>query len=288
MKKFLTIFTPTYNRAYILPKLYKSLVAQTNKNFVWLIVDDGSSDGTEALIQSFKSENLIEIEYLYQENKGKHFAINNGIKNTDTDFFIVIDSDDFITENAVAEMEILAAKIQDDQQIAGFTILYFPTKTPYDKEKYGKKEWISNGKVVYDWEFQGEMIFGFKTAIHKQFLFPEFEGEKFCAESLVLRRIERQYKILCTDKVLAFGDYLEDGLSSKFYQLILKNPKGSLLNIKERFKDPLSKQEKHELAKTYWDVASKTNQDFSVKFFGISPFLILNVLVNKFKKKIIS
>lgn len=285
-KKFLTIFTPTYNRAYTLPKLYQSLVAQTDKNFVWLIVDDGSSDGTEKLVQSFVNEELIEIKYLYQENKGKHFAINNGLKNTDTDFFIVIDSDDFIAENAVSEMKVLSEKIAKDPNIAAFTIMYFPTETPYDKDKYGRTEWISEGKIVYDWEFQGEMIFGFKTEIHKKFLFPEFAGEKFCAESLVLRRIERQYKVLATDKVLAFGNYLDDGLSSNFYKLLLNNPKGSLLNIKERFKDQLTEAEKHELAKTYWDIASKTKQDFKEKFFGISPFLILNVLFNKFRNKV--
>lgn len=281
----LTIFTPTYNRAYILPKLYQSLISQKNKNFVWLIVDDGSTDNTKELVETFKNENLIEIEYFYQENKGKHYAINTSLRHTKTDFFIVIDSDDFIGENAVEEIEILCRKIENDDQIAGFTIISFPTETPFDKEKYGKKEWISEGKITYDWEFQGEMVFGFKTKIHQKFLFPEFEGEKFCAESLVLRRIEREYKILCTNKVLVFGDYLQDGLSSKFYHLLLKNPKGSLLNIKERFKDPLSKPEQYELAKTYWDIASKSKQSFWTMFFGISPILILKVLINKFLKR---
>jgi len=129
------------------------------------------------------------------------------------------------------------------------------------------------------------MTFCLKTKIHQQFYFPEFEGEKFCQESLVFRRIERKYKVLVTDKVLAFGDYLEDGLSKNFYKLLLKNPNSSLLNLQERFQDKLSDEEKFNLAKTYWDIASKSNQPFMKRFFGINPFLILRILINKHKKQ---
>ncbi|WP_379967850.1 glycosyltransferase family A protein [Epilithonimonas sp. UC225_85] len=284
MEEFLTIFTPTYNRAYTLPKLYESLVNQTSRKFIWLIVDDGSSDDTKDLVQKFQGENMIEIQYIFQENKGKHFAVNKGLKNTKTEFFSVIDSDDFLADNAVAEIELLSNKIKNDHQTAGFTFIRFSEKTEFDKEKYGQKEWLVSGRAEYDWEFPGEMTYCFKTEIHKQFLFPEFEGEKFCPESLVFRRIERKYKILFTDKVLAFGDYLADGLMSNYYQLLIKNPKSSLLNIKERFQDSLSEKEKLDLAKNYWDIASKSGSSFREKFFGISPFLILKVLLNKRKK----
>lgn len=284
MENFLTIFTPTFNRAFILPKLYKSLVNQSNKNFVWLIVDDGSSDNTRDLIREFQTENKIEIEYIFQENRGKHFAVNNGLRNAKTEFFSVIDSDDFLTDNAIAEMEKLCNKIRRDDQIAGFTFIRFSEKTEFDKGKYGQKEWLVSGRANYEWEFPGEMTYCFKTKIHRQFFFPEFEGEKFCPESLVLRRIERIYNILFTDQVLAFGDYLEGGLMSNYYQLLIKNPKSSLLNIKERFQDSLSKKEKLDLAKNYWDIASKSGASFKDKFFGISPFLILKVLINKYRK----
>lgn len=284
MQKFLTVFTPTYNRAYILPKLYESLKNQSNKNFIWLIVDDGSSDNTKELVQKFEDENKIEIQYIFQENRGKHFAVNNGLRTTKTDFFCVVDSDDFLAENAVSEMELLSHKIKNDDQIAGFTFIRFSEKVKFDKDKYGKKEWLVSGSADYDWEFPGEMIYCFKTKIHQQFYFPEFEGEKFCPESLVFRRIERKFKILFTDKVLAFGDYLEDGLMSNYYQLLLRNPKSSLLNIREKFQDKLTSDQKMDLAKTYWDIASKSNVSFKDKFFGISPILILKVLINKFKK----
>lgn len=284
MEKFLTIFTPTYNRAYILPKLYESLVKQSDKNFIWLIVDDGSSDHTKNIIDVFKKENKIEIQYIFQENKGKHFAVNNGLRNTKTAFFSVIDSDDFLAEHAIAEMKILSEKIEEKPEVAGFTFIRFSEKTEFDREKYGKKEWLVSGSATYDWEFPGEMVYCFKTKIHQQFYFPEFPGEKFCPESLVLRRIERKFKILFTDKVLAFGDYLEDGLMSNYYQLLIKNPKSTLLNIKEKLQDKVTPDQKMDLAKNYWDIASKSQSPFIEKFFGISPFLILKVLINKYTK----
>lgn len=283
MEKFVTIFTPTYNRAYILPKLYKSLTNQSNRDFVWLIVDDGSSDETKNLVQQFQSEKLIEIQYIYQENKGKHFAVNNGLRNAETAYFTVIDSDDFLADDAVEEMKALSVKIINDQTIAGFSFIRFSETATFDKDDYGTKEWLT-GDSDYDWQITGEMTYCFKTEIHKQFMFPEFEGEKFCPESLVFRRIERKFKILFTDKVLAFGDYLEDGLMSNYYQLLIKNPKSSLLNIKEKFQDDLSDDEKFYLAKNYWDIASKSGAKFKDRFFGISPFLILKVLLDKRKK----
>ena len=87
MKPILTIFTPTYNRAYILPKLYESLIKQTNKNFIWLIVDDGSDDNTEDIIKKWKEENYIDIEYIKQHNQGKHIAHNTGVDNCKTELF---------------------------------------------------------------------------------------------------------------------------------------------------------------------------------------------------------
>ncbi|RRQ47189.1 glycosyltransferase family A protein [Chryseobacterium sp. SC28] len=284
MEKFLTVFTPTFNRAYILPKLYQSLANQANKDFLWLIVDDGSSDGTQELVEAFRQENKIEIQYIFQENKGKHVAINHGLQNTTTKFFVVIDSDDFIAKNAIEEMKILADKIRKDGEVAGFTFIRFSEKVNFDREKYGKKEWLVSGRNDYEWEFQGEMIYCFKSEIHKKFLFPEFEGEKFCQESLVIRRIERQYKILFTDKVLAHGDYLEDGLMSNFYALLIKNPKSSLLKLQELYQDELTAAERFYFAKVYWDIASKSGASFRTKFFGINPFLIMKVLFNKLKK----
>ena len=74
-----TVFTPTFNRAYTLPRVYESLKSQTFKNFEWLIVDDGSSDGTADLVKMWQNEGALTIRYFYQINRGKHIAINRGV-----------------------------------------------------------------------------------------------------------------------------------------------------------------------------------------------------------------
>ena len=92
--KRLTIFTPTYNRDQLLPKLYASLCQQTNKNFVWSIVDDGSTDGTKSLIREYINENKIDIVYFYQKNSGKYVAHNTGVLRCTTELILCVDSDD--------------------------------------------------------------------------------------------------------------------------------------------------------------------------------------------------
>ena len=104
MALLLSIFTPSYNRAYILPILYKSLVGQTDNNFEWVIVDDGSSDNTEELVNEWIAENKIHIVYYKQENQGKHIAINSGVKRASGELFFIVDSDDSLTPDAVQQV----------------------------------------------------------------------------------------------------------------------------------------------------------------------------------------
>ena len=104
MKK-LTIFTPTYNRQHTLYKAYESLIKQTNKDFIWLIIDDGSKDNTEEIVNAWKNENKIEIEYYKKENGGKHSAYNYALKLIKTELtLIALDSDDYLTLNAVEDI----------------------------------------------------------------------------------------------------------------------------------------------------------------------------------------
>lgn len=105
MNKMITVFTPTYNRAYILPKLYDSLLSQTNKAFKWMIVDDGSDDGTKELVDLWKSENKIEIGYIYQKNRGKAMAHTAAMEHIDTELVCICDSDDVLTERAIEFIE---------------------------------------------------------------------------------------------------------------------------------------------------------------------------------------
>ena len=97
----LTIFTPTFNRAELLKRVYDSLLRQREKNFSWLIVDDGSTDNTKEVVEEWLREGRINIQYEYQENGGKMRAHNQGVNLCNTELFLCLDSDDFLTEDAV-------------------------------------------------------------------------------------------------------------------------------------------------------------------------------------------
>lgn len=104
MKKGITVFTPTFNREGYLTKLYNSLLNQKFNNFEWVIVDDGSTDGTKLIVGEFIKENKININYIYQKNEGKHIAFNNGVKNAQYELFMCIDSDDYLINDILGEI----------------------------------------------------------------------------------------------------------------------------------------------------------------------------------------
>lgn len=277
-----TIFTPTYNRAYTLPKLYKSLLNQTDKDFEWLVVDDGSTDNTEYLIQQYINENKILIRYYKQENKGKHIAFNKSLELAQGEYLITIDSDDYVENNCIETCQALAKKIDNKKDFAGFTFIHFSDKIPYKAENYGKKEWTEHHS--YKWEFHGEMSFVFKTAIAKKYPFPVYEGEKFCKESVFIDVILKFYIILYTDNVLAHGDYLDDGLSKNIYQRMLNNPRYSMLSFRKKMMRTNNKSEKFELAKCYWDIALKTGGGIK-NITNFPLYWTIRVFIHKFLKK---
>ena len=122
MKATLTIFTPAYNRAYTLHKCYESLKKQTNKDFEWLIIDDGSTDNTRELVQSWIEENIIPIKYHYQKNQGMHGAHNTAYELIDTELNVCIDSDDYMPDDAVEKILKFWDKNKSDN-IAGIAAL---------------------------------------------------------------------------------------------------------------------------------------------------------------------
>ena len=116
MRKFITVLTPTYNRAHILPNLYGSLCRQTNQFFDWLVVDDGSTDDTEALVNKWVSmDHSFRISYIRKENGGKNRAINDGVRMIDTPFTMIVDSDDFLTDDAI---EFLSNAVGEEKTTA--------------------------------------------------------------------------------------------------------------------------------------------------------------------------
>ncbi len=113
----ITVFTPSYNRAHTLCRVYESLCSQTFKDFEWIIIDDGSSDNTKEVVDGYKAnDNFFEITYVYQKNQGKHIATNNAVKLARGDFFITIDSDDGCKPEALERLTAMWNTIPEEDR----------------------------------------------------------------------------------------------------------------------------------------------------------------------------
>ena len=228
MRKTLTIFTPTYNSAYILPQLYVSLTKQTNRDFEWLIVDDGSSDNTEELVNKWIGEAFIQIRYIKQENGGKMKAHNTGTQNTDTELFFCVDSDDYIVESAV---DIILNKweslgISEKESLAGMVgYRGISADVPIGNEFPINIERDSLGGF-YQKGLSGDTSLIFRTSVIKEFPFPIIGNEKFITEAYVYDQIDRIYQFCAIAKVLTVCEYREDGLTQNLLKVTFRNPCG--------------------------------------------------------------
>lgn len=230
-----TIFTPTYNRAGLLKKLYESLKNQSFKNFEWLIVDDGSTDNTYESIQGFQKENIIDIRYIKKENGGKQRAYNVGVENAKGELFICLDSDDTYVENGLEIILKYWEKYSNDKKIAGMGYLSVYPNGEIIGVKFPKDEMISNQfEIYYDFKVSGDKGLMFRTEILKNYKFPEINGEKFVTEAVVYNRISQTYKILYINEKIEIKEYHEDGLTSKYAKLLINNPRGNSIYHNER------------------------------------------------------
>lgn len=235
----ITIFTPSYNRAYRLPDLYNSLCNQSSKDFEWIVVDDGSSDNTENLVNSWIADNKIDILYIKQPNGGKHRAINQGVKAAHGDMFYIVDSDDQLTPDAVKWIIQESEKIENDPSFAGISGV---TVTPDGIRTGGGPDFDTIDANAIDFRLkhhiQGDMSEVIKTDVIKEFPFPEFDGEKFCPEAVVWNRIARKYKFRWINKGIYICEYLPDGLTAKIVALRHRNPRASMVCYSELYHTP--------------------------------------------------
>lgn len=233
----ITIFTPAYNRAYILPKLYESLCEQTCKDFEWLVVDDGSSDNTSELIADYELHNaFFPIRPFKQENGGKHRAINRGVQEARGELFFIVDSDDQLIPNAVEWIlsvwnDIKKENLDYQKTFAGLSgIRIYPdgSKIGGDKD-FGTID-ATSLDIRWKYKVKGDLAEVYRSDLMRQFPFPDIEGEKFCTEALVWDRIAAQgYKLRYVHQGIYIGGYLPDGLSAKQHRIRKDNPGYSML-----------------------------------------------------------
>lgn len=233
----LTIFTPAYNRAEELKRLYQSLLAQTSGDFEWLVIDDGSSDHTVSVMEGFMAENRIRIRFYTQENGGKMRAHNRGVALAEGELFVCVDSDDWLEPGLVAQVMQDAPSVEASN-IGG--MMYLCLDGTSGKIMGSAFPWERQVCAYFDvyhkYHVTGDKTIVYKTSIMRTFLFPEIEGEKFVPEALVYNRISEQYDLLCVNVPVACKEYLEGGYSKNYFNLCKRNPKAQMLYYKELYR----------------------------------------------------
>lgn len=225
----ITVFTPTYNRAYCLPRLYESLKVQTFHDFEWVIIDDGSVDNTEEVVNRFVSDKpFFTIKYKKTENGGKHRAINRGMDLVDGELFLMMDSDDWLREDALEWIDKVEASIPQEQKkdFGGVYGLRVHTDGSIIGSTFAgdtlDATYFERGKCG----ISGDKAEVYYSYLMRKYHFPEFEGEKFCTECLVWDQIAAEgLKLRFFNEGIYFCEYLEDGLTYAGNMLYARNPK---------------------------------------------------------------
>lgn len=234
--KLLTIFTPAFNRANTLPRLYDSLQRQSSKDFEWLIVDDGSKDNTKDIVAEWISEKKIPIRYIHQKNQGMHGAHNTAYKNIYTELNVCIDSDDFMPDNTVPLIlefwkkhgsNKYAGIIGLDQYLTGGII---GKPFPVNLKETTLLDYYENGG-------SGDKKLVYRTEIINEYPeYPIFEGEKYVGLAYKYYLVDQDYPLLTLNEPLVIVDYQPDGSSFSMFKQYWNNPKGFAFYRKEKMK----------------------------------------------------
>lgn len=231
-KYHLTIFTPTFNRGPFLTRIFENLSVQEELSFEWLIVDDGSTDGTKDIVESLCSTSSFDINYFWQENSGKHIAMNKGISEASGEYFFCLDSDDLLTSDALKQIKRLI-QLSSKMDVGGFVgVAKYPSGEIIGKPPASNL--ISDSIEIRDkYKIRGEPEV-YKSLLLKNYQFPKFGNEKFLTEAYLFDVISVKYKLLYTNKILMIKDFQEDGLTSKEPMLRISNPIGTISYYRQR------------------------------------------------------
>ncbi|MDU6983121.1 MAG: glycosyltransferase family 2 protein [Terrisporobacter othiniensis] len=232
----LTIFTPTYNRAYTLNLCYESMLRQTCKDFEWLIIDDGSYDNTKELVESWiKKDNGFKIRYIYKENGGMHTAHNTAYEHIYTELNMCIDSDDYLTDDAI-ELILNFWNENKSSKYGGIIALdIFKNGEIIGTELPNKKFTTYHG--FYEYGGKGDKKVIYRTDIMKKYPhYPEYKDEKFVGLCYKYLLADQQYPLLILNKPVCVVEYLPDGSTQNIMNQFVKNPKGYAFLRKERMK----------------------------------------------------
>lgn len=234
----ITVFTPTYNRKDLIVNLYKSLCKQTFHDFEWLVIDDGSNDGTEKVFEKILSDqNTFLTRYYKFPNSGKHKEINRALDLAKGSLFFIVDSDDILTSDALLLIDKWEKSLPKDKKYCGIAgndgdLLGNPTnklfKNGFKDASFFDRDPDSKSFIGYDRPW---VLF---TNIHRQYKYPEFQDETFLTEAVVWNRMAADgYIIRCFNEVIYLREHQSLGLTDTINKVLISNPKGYGLWIKE-------------------------------------------------------
>ena len=227
----ITVFTPTYNRASKLDELFASLLAQSSMEFEWLVIDDGSTDNTQELFDSFKKCACFPVRYFYKENGGKHTAYNMALELAKGQWFMCLDSDDILTPDAI---KLLTQKMTEGK-VNGIVAYKKDRKDNYIGDFFPDKlENLYIYELGIRYHCGGDYVFAYETKLARKYPFPVFPGERFSPESLMLDMLGQECKLAVLPETLMICEYQPDGYSSDGRRLIRENPQAYTLCFLQR------------------------------------------------------
>lgn len=284
----ITVFTPTYNREHTIQKLYISLCAQTDKQFEWVVVDDGSTDNTENFFNEVcKIDNGFKIVYEKQANGGKHRAINHGVRLASGELFFIVDSDDYLCETAIEKIVKWRSALPFGEKWAGVSGLKGYSLDETVGGEYRKAEYVDATNIEREaYNLTGDKAEAYFTEILKKYPFPEFEGEKFITEEVVWNAVAADgYKIRWYNEIIYICEYLEDGLTKSGSNKYKNSPQGTLFWARQQIEIFKKNKRKKLVAINCYSAAvkdHKTYKEIAIDL-GVSRF---NVMLACFLAKI--
>ena len=265
----LTVFTPTFNRAHTLERLYLSLKSQTFTDFEWLVIDDGSTDNTKGLVDRWlQDQNPFPIHYHLKENGGKNTAINDGLEKANGELFFTVDSDDYLTNDALEKINNWVNNLPENSKFCGVVgnMGVTPKETPNTifKEPWRDANLLERYPEVSKLPIDGERAYVFFTEIHKKYKYPVFVNEKFMTEAVTWNRMANDgYKIRVYNDIIYIYEFQPTGLTMSGSKLFIENPKGYGLWLRE--KSNFSNYSLKQRLRLYYSYFSAVRPKLSVK-----------------------
>lgn len=239
----ITVFTPSYNRADLLPRVYESLRRQDCRDFIWLIVDDGSTDGTGNLVRRWQSEEEgFSIQYIWKENGGMHTAHNTAYENIHTELNVCIDSDDRMAPGAVRKIKDTWEKVRD-QGYAGIIALDADFSGDIIGKGFPEEMVDTTLGGYYAGGGAGDKKLIYRTdVVNSVPPYPVFPGEKYVGLVYKYTLIDQKYKLFVLDEVVCEVEYQADGSTGTMWKQYLKNPRGFAFLRKTAMQYPTSRR----------------------------------------------